>query len=94
MKPLTLLRLSLAGTRTDVLRVVLTAVSALLATVTILAALTVLAIPTPGGSGSNSWSEQYASPLLREPVPWAASRALACAGGLPSGRRRERRRRH
>jgi hypothetical protein len=67
VKPLTLLRLSLAGTRTDVLRVVLTAVSALLATVTILAALTVLAIPTPGGSGSNSWSEQYASPLLREP---------------------------
>ena len=47
MKPLTLLRLSLAGTRTDVLRVVLTAVSALLATLAILAALTVLAIPTP-----------------------------------------------
>ncbi len=68
MKPLTLLRLSLAGTRTDVLRVVLTAVSALLATVTILAALTVLAIPTPvAADGMMPYSEQYASPLLREP---------------------------
>ena len=69
MKPLTLLRLALAGTRTDVLRVVLTAVSALLATLAILAALTVLAIRDAGDrvDGSDSWSEQYASPLLREP---------------------------
>ena len=44
--------------------------SALLATLAILAALTVLAIRTPVTEfvgGSESWSQQYASPLLREP---------------------------
>jgi hypothetical protein len=63
-----LLRLALAGTRTDLLRVVLTTVSAALAALTVLAAATVLAIR--GGrteDGSLGWSEQYLSPLLREP---------------------------
>ena len=45
MKPSTLLRLALAGSRTDGVRVALTAFSALLATLAILAALTVIAIP-------------------------------------------------
>ncbi|MEV4479837.1 FtsX-like permease family protein [Micromonospora coxensis] len=64
MRPATLLRLALAGSRTDVARVVLTTLSAVLATLAGLAALTVLAIPTPPGGDQ---SEQYASALLREP---------------------------
>ncbi|GAB2916249.1 hypothetical protein [Streptomyces mayteni] len=60
-----LARLALAGTRTDVLRVVLTAVSAALATVALLAAATVLAIgPPPDGAIENAG---YTSALLREP---------------------------
>jgi predicted lysophospholipase L1 biosynthesis ABC-type transport system permease subunit len=68
MTPSTLLRLALAGTRTDLVRVVLTGVSALLATLALLAAANVLAIR--GGSpddGSDGWSQQYLSSLLREP---------------------------
>ncbi|MEU4397855.1 FtsX-like permease family protein [Micromonospora orduensis] len=66
MRPGTLVRLALAGTRTDTARVVLTAVSALLATLAGLAALTVLAIDKPPG---DAWaeSEQYRNALLREP---------------------------
>ncbi|MEV0806448.1 FtsX-like permease family protein [Micromonospora sp. NPDC050200] len=66
MKPAVLLRLALAGNRTDTVRVVLTALSATLATLAGLAALTVLAIPTPPG---DRWtqSEQYGNALLREP---------------------------
>ncbi|RLQ04910.1 ABC transporter permease [Micromonospora sp. BL1] len=66
MRPGTLLRLVLAGTRTDVARVVLTAVSAALATLAGLAALTVLAVVKPAG---DAWtqSEQYTNALLREP---------------------------
>ena len=75
MRPGTLVRLALAGTRTDVARVVLTALSATLATLAGLAALTVLAIPTPPPSAApdgwtgpgNNWSEQYSNALLREP---------------------------
>ncbi|RQX17880.1 hypothetical protein DDE19_09785 [Micromonospora ureilytica] len=69
MRPATLVRLALAGTRTDTARVVLTALSALLATVAGLAALTVLAIPTPAATDENPnrWSEQYQHALLVEP---------------------------
>ncbi|PWR14052.1 hypothetical protein DKT69_18315 [Micromonospora sicca] len=66
MRPATLVRLALAGTRTDTARVVLTALSATLAVLAGLAALTVLAIPTPSG-GSDALSDQYTNGLLREP---------------------------
>ncbi|MEU3452569.1 FtsX-like permease family protein [Micromonospora sp. NPDC006766] len=69
MKPIVVLRLALAGTRTDTARVVLTALSAALATLAALAALTVLAIPTPPATDDNGgrWSQQYANQLLVEP---------------------------
>lgn len=69
MRPATLLRLALAGTRTDTARVALTALSAALAVLAGLAALTVLAIPTPPATDGNGnrWSEQYANQLLVEP---------------------------
>lgn len=69
MRPATLLRLALAGTRTDTLRVVLTAFSAALAALAALCALTVLAVdaPAPPGAGSAGWSMQYTHALLREP---------------------------
>ncbi|RGC68939.1 FtsX-like permease family protein [Micromonospora sp. MW-13] len=69
MRPGTLVRLALAGTRTDKVRVALTALSAALATLAGLAALTVLAIPTPLRTDDNParWSLQYANTLLREP---------------------------
>jgi hypothetical protein len=62
------MRLALAGSRTDTLRVALTAVSAALATLAVLATATVLAIPggtTPGGSAI--LADQYRSKLLAEP---------------------------
>lgn len=66
MRPATLLRLALAGTRTDTVRVVLTGLSAALATLAVLAALTVLAIPeVPGDPWAQA--EQYRNNLLREP---------------------------
>ncbi|HTF07332.1 MAG TPA: FtsX-like permease family protein [Asanoa sp.] len=64
MKPSSLLRLALAGSRTDGLRVALTAVSAALATLVILAALTVIAIPELGDRVNN---ERYVNALLDEP---------------------------
>ncbi|MCG5443475.1 ABC transporter permease [Micromonospora sp. NIE79] len=69
MRPTTLLRLALAGTRTDTARVVLTALSALLATLAGLAAFTVWAIPTPAATAENQnrWSEQYHNALLVQP---------------------------
>ncbi|HEU4423958.1 MAG TPA: FtsX-like permease family protein [Pilimelia sp.] len=67
MKPRTLLRLALAGTRTDTMRVVLTAISAALATLIGLAAATVLAIPTQPVVDGFNLSEQYRSALLAEP---------------------------
>ncbi|MFG2010639.1 FtsX-like permease family protein [Micromonospora sp. NPDC048868] len=69
MRPSTLVRLALAGTRTDTVRVALTALSAALATLVALAALTVLAIPTPPATADNGnrWSLQYANELLVEP---------------------------
>lgn len=70
MSPSTLVRLALAGTRTDVLRVVLTALTAALAVVVLLSALTVLAIPDPLIDPENPvqpMNEQYTNALLREP---------------------------
>ncbi|MFF0718989.1 FtsX-like permease family protein [Micromonospora sp. NPDC003816] len=66
MRPGTLARLALAGNRTDAARVVLTALSATLAALAGLAAMTVLAIEKPPG---HDWeqSQQYANALLREP---------------------------
>ncbi|MFC3503757.1 FtsX-like permease family protein [Micromonospora krabiensis] len=66
MRPGTLLRLALAGTRTDTARVLLTALSAALAAAAALAALTVLAIPEPVGD-PYAEAEQYRNALLREP---------------------------
>ncbi|MFE9691586.1 FtsX-like permease family protein [Micromonospora sp. NPDC005806] len=66
MRPGTLLRLAVAGTRTDTARVVLTGLSVALATLAGLAALTVLAVVKPPG---DAWTEsaQYTNALLREP---------------------------
>jgi hypothetical protein len=64
VKPSTLLRLALAGSRTDGLRVALTALSAALATLVILAALTVIAIPELGERVNNN---RYVNALLDEP---------------------------
>jgi hypothetical protein len=69
MKPTTLVRLGLAGTRTDAMRVLLTALSTALATVAVLAAANVVAIGQfgDGSGGSDDWSTQYGNALLREP---------------------------
>jgi hypothetical protein len=69
MRPLTLMRLALAGSRTDTLRVALTGMSAALATLAILSAATVLAIPGSGTDpdGSAILADQYRSKLLAEP---------------------------
>lgn len=65
----TLLRLALAGTRTDTLRVGLTAFSAALAALAALCAATVLAIDPAGpfGAAQPGWARQYSSELLRSP---------------------------
>ena len=65
MRPGTLVRLALAGSRTDTIRVVLTGLTASLATLAYLAALTVIAIPTVRDGGSNV-SPQYRNALLAE----------------------------
>jgi hypothetical protein len=68
VKPSTLGRLAVAGGRTDVLRMSLTAGSSVLAAVVLLAAATVVAVPELGTSdqGSEAWND-YASPLIAEP---------------------------
>jgi hypothetical protein len=68
VRPLTLIRLATAGSRTDHLRVVFTALSSALAAVILLAAATVLAIPELGTSaeGSDAWND-YRSDLLAQP---------------------------
>ncbi|WP_433530850.1 FtsX-like permease family protein [Micromonospora sp. CA-263727] len=66
MRPGTLVRLAVAGNRTDAARVALTALSAALANLAVLAALTVLAIQEPPGDPGQQ-SEQYTNALLREP---------------------------
>lgn len=64
MKPGTLVRLALAGTRSDTVRVALTGLAAGLATLAYLAALTVIAIPTVNGGGRVS--PQYRPALIAE----------------------------
>jgi hypothetical protein len=68
VKPATLARLALAGSRTDTLRVVFTAVSSALAAVTLLAAATVAAVPelgvTPDGVVNFN---HYRADLLAQP---------------------------
>ncbi|WP_202917896.1 hypothetical protein [Streptomyces taklimakanensis] len=63
--------MALAGTRTDTLRVALTAFGVLLAALAVFSALNVLAIEAPAGlgpeDGSASWSDRYTNALLREP---------------------------
>jgi FtsX-like permease family protein len=68
MRPLTVARLALAGSRTDTLRVVFTAVSSALAAVTLLAAATVAAVPELGWSldGSAVWNP-YGADLVAQP---------------------------
>ncbi|MEJ3748356.1 FtsX-like permease family protein [Actinomycetes bacterium KLBMP 9797] len=66
MRPSTLVRLALAGTRTDAARVVLTGFSACLAALGFLAALTVIAIPTVLNDNNNT-SPQYRNALIAEP---------------------------
>ncbi|HET6634377.1 MAG TPA: hypothetical protein VFH77_05050 [Streptomyces sp.] len=63
MRPGVLFRLARAGTRTDTLRAVLTALSAALATLALLAAVTVLAISHPMLGGHEA---RYTSALLRD----------------------------
>jgi hypothetical protein len=69
VKPATLARLALAGSRTDTLRVIFTAASSALAAVTLLAAATVAAIPELGTSddGSAAWNTKYSADLLAQP---------------------------
>jgi hypothetical protein len=66
--PATLARLALAGSRTDRLRVVLTMTSSALASLVLLAAATVAAVPELGTSddGSEGWNN-YSSALIAEP---------------------------
>jgi hypothetical protein len=64
VKPGTLVRLALAGTRSDTVRVALTGLAAGLATLAYLAALTVIAIPTVNGGGRVS--PQYRPALIAE----------------------------
>jgi hypothetical protein len=63
VKPSVLLRLAVAGNRTDLLRTVLTALSASLATVSLLAAATVLAIRGDSNSGDPA---RYTNDLLNQ----------------------------
>jgi hypothetical protein len=67
--PATLLKLGLAGSRVDTVRVVLTALSCALAALSVLAALNVLAIGPliSGHVDSEQWAQQYSNALLREP---------------------------
>ena len=69
MKPGTLGRLALAGSRSDGIRVTLTAVSAGLAAVLLLSAAAVVAVPELGRpeDGSAGWNPQYSSSLIAEP---------------------------
>ncbi|WP_432993821.1 ABC transporter permease [Dactylosporangium sp. CA-233914] len=69
MRPGTLLRLGLAGSRTDTVRIALTALSTALATLAVLAAANVVAIGPLmlHGVSSEEWSQQYSNALLREP---------------------------
>ena len=64
MRPATLLRLAAAGGRTDRLRVVFTALSSALASVTLLAAATVIAVPDPVTEDNLN---HYSTDLIAQP---------------------------
>jgi hypothetical protein len=67
VRPGTLLRLAVAGTRTDTVRIALTGLGAVLGALALLSAATVLAIPTvPDPSGGVPMAP-YSNALLREP---------------------------
>lgn len=59
MKGVTMLRLALAGSRTDRLRVTLTTVSATLAMLAVLSAATVIAIPDPADGYAGRYTSTY-----------------------------------
>jgi hypothetical protein len=65
MRPGTLLRLAVAGTRTDTTRIVLTGLGSVLGTLALLSAATVLAI-RPGGDPTDPTMAPYTNGLLRE----------------------------
>jgi hypothetical protein len=68
MTPATLLRLALAGSRTDRLRVVFTTLSAALASVTLLAAATVAAVPDlPVADDDSRPLNHYSADLMAQP---------------------------
>ncbi|WP_210732782.1 ABC transporter permease [Streptomyces sp. RKND-216] len=69
LKPAALLRLALAGTRTDTLRAALTALGAAVGGLAALCAATVLAIDPPGpfGAAQPGSAQHYSSALLRQP---------------------------
>jgi hypothetical protein len=68
VRPATLLRLALAGSRTDTLRVIFTAASSALAGVTLLAAATVAAIPeAPDQDGNFLLNERYSADVIAQP---------------------------
>ena len=69
MRASTLARLTTVGGRTDALRIGMTAAGSALATVTLLAAATVAAVPDPTdpGNGFDPVNEQYGNPLIAEP---------------------------
>lgn len=70
MRASTVARLALAGTRTDTLRVALTAISAFLATFILLVTAAVMAIPddfSTGDAAAPGWAPQYQLQVLVEP---------------------------
>jgi hypothetical protein len=68
VRPLTLARLALAGSRTDTLRVAFTAVSSALAAVTLLAAATVVAVPELGYLPDGSQARNlYSAAVVAQP---------------------------
>jgi hypothetical protein len=63
MKPMTVARLALAGSRTDTFRIVLTAGSSALASLSLLAAATVSAVPESPG-GDDGYPHHYSTALI------------------------------
>lgn len=77
MRPANLLRLALAGTRTDTVRVLLTATSAALATLSMLATATVLAIRP---AGDPAFREAAGAPTTKPGVPGVEQAAQGAQG--------------
>ncbi|BFU47558.1 FtsX-like permease family protein [Krasilnikovia sp. MM14-A1004] len=66
MRPATLARLALTGSRTDTLRIVFTSASGALAALILLAAATVAAVPEAAGAGEGGVVSRYRPTLLAE----------------------------